>query len=163
MWHRFEAQRVCRVYCWLSRLHWKGFLLVFYSLLYSPVFRFRLSPISSGVVDEEPRCGIATTKPLFVLTTNVFTCYLTSCTWYSCHYSIITFFTCTFWGIKICLCAFAGKWGMSFFKHRACARQAVTMSPRSAGSSSMHRGGLEDSFFLHKELVDLKVKVLGVF
>ena len=68
-----------------------------------------------------------------------------------------------FLGIKICLCAFAGKWGMSFFKHRACARQAVTMSPRSAGSSSMHRGGLEDSFFLHKELVDLKVKVLGVF
>ena len=52
---------------------------------------------------------------------------------------------------------------MSFFKHRACARQAVTMSPRSAGSSSMHRGGLEDSFFLHKELVDLKVKVVGVF
>ena len=52
---------------------------------------------------------------------------------------------------------------MSFLKHRACARQAVTMSPRSAGSSSMHRRGLEDSFFLHKELVDLKVKVLGVF
>ena len=52
---------------------------------------------------------------------------------------------------------------MSFFKHRAWARQAVTMSPRSAGSSSMHRGGLEDSFFLHKELVDLKVKVVGVF
>ena len=39
---------------------------------------------------------------------------------------------------------------MSFLKHRACARQAVTMSPRSAGSSGMHRGGLE-------ELVDLKV------
>ena len=50
---------------------------------------------------------------------------------------------------------------MSFLKHRACARQAVTMSPRSAGSSGMHRGGLEDSFFLHKELVDLKVKVVG--
>ena len=50
---------------------------------------------------------------------------------------------------------------MSFFKHRACARQAVTMSSRSAGSGSMHRGGLEDSFFLHKELVDLKVNVVG--
>lgn len=50
---------------------------------------------------------------------------------------------------------------MSFFKHRACACQAGTISPRSASSSSMHRGGLEDSFFLHKELVDLNIKVVG--
>lgn len=84
MWHRFEGQRVDRVYCWFSRLLRRGFLLVFYSLRYSPVFRFRLSPISSGMADEERRCGFATTKPLFVLTKNVFTYYLTSCTCYSC-------------------------------------------------------------------------------
>ena len=69
MWHRFEAQRVGRVWFWFWHLLRRGFHLIFYSLRYSTIFRFRLSPILSGMEDEEPRCGFSTTKPLLVLTT----------------------------------------------------------------------------------------------
>ena len=54
-----------RVYCWFSPLHRKVFLRVlrFFRLLKNQHFQI---PIRSGKVDEEPLCGCASSKSLFI-------------------------------------------------------------------------------------------------
>ena len=56
---------VGRVYCWFSPLHRKVFLRVlrFSRLLKNQHFQI---PIRSGKVDEEPLCGCASSKSLFI-------------------------------------------------------------------------------------------------